>query len=137
MEWSEPASRDKIPAGKTNHSRKAAPSPQINPAPELVARGAKKRPKASPNRAPSKVPLASDVVRSALPSAPPAPPTARPSSGSLQSKDLAPLFICAARIELEGMDLSSLQVDRLNDIARKEEFDRPVHKYANLSFQPR
>src|ERR1700720_4893097 len=104
MEWSEPASRGNIPAGRTNHRRKAVPSPQINPAPELVARGAKKRPKASPNSVPSKGPLTSDVGRSALPSAPPAPPTARPSSGSIQSKDLVPLFLRVARIEFEGMD---------------------------------
>src|ERR1700739_4352181 len=90
---------------------------------------AKKRPKASPNRAPTKMPLAIDAVWNALPIAPPTHPTARPNSRFIQSKDLVSLFIRAARIELEGINFSSLQVDCLNDIARKEEFDRPIHKY--------
>ena len=81
------------------------------------------------------MPLAIDAVWNALPIAPPTHPTARASSRFIQWKDWCG-HLAAARIELEGINFSSLQVDRLNDIARKEEFDRPIHKYANLSFQP-
>src|SRR5208282_5736836 len=131
--WREPASQGRMPAGRTNHNRKAAPSPQINPAPELVARCAKKRPRPSPNRAPSTVPLTRDEARTILPSAPPAPPTKRPSSASIQLKELAASFTCAPTFKPENTDFSSLQIDGLNDVAREEKFNRPIYKDANLS----
>src|SRR3984957_3298484 len=108
MERQVPANNGKIPIGRINHRRKAAPSPQINPAPELVARYAKRRPKASPKREPSIIPRAGEVARSALPSAPPAPPTARPQRGSTQSNDLPRSSRCVATPETEDIDLSSL-----------------------------
>src|SRR3984957_15558116 len=107
MERPEPANKGKIPTGRNNHRRKAAPSPQINPAPELLARYAKRWPKASPNREPSIIPRAGDVARSALPSAPPAPPTARPQRGPTQWNDLPRSSRCVATPETEDIDLSS------------------------------
>jgi hypothetical protein len=47
---------------------------------------------------------------------------------------MAASFTCVASLEGEDMDFFSLQINCLNDIAREEKFDRPIHKYANLSF---
>src|SRR5260370_958798 len=86
MERLEPANMGRIPAGIITHRSNAHATPQINPAPGLVARWEKNRLKASPKRLPSNTPCASEVVSSALRRAPPAAPRLSPSRGSIQTQ---------------------------------------------------
>ena len=86
IERLDPASIGRIPAGIITHRSNANPRPQINPAPGLVARWAKNRPKASPKRPPSNTPCASGVVSSALLTAPPVAPRPNPSRSSIHTE---------------------------------------------------
>src|SRR5215469_7004270 len=104
MERPEPFNMGRIPAGIVTHRRNADPTPQINPAPGVVARWAKNRPKASPKKLPSKRPCASDVVRSALRKAPPNAPNPNPSKGSIQT-DSATLATSCGPIEDSDADI--------------------------------
>src|SRR5215469_4158606 len=134
MECPVPNRRGKIPAGKIIHIRKAAPSPQISPAPALVVLAEKKSAKASPKNAPSNEQRATDAVRSAPLSAPPAQPTASPSAPSIQFTGRAPGRTCPTdEASKMATNLSSLQLNRLNNVSREEKLDRPIHEHANLS----
>src|SRR5882724_11030731 len=152
MERLESFNIGKIPAGTVTHRRNADPTLQINPAPGLVARWAKNRPKASPQKPPSKTPCASDVVNSALRKAPPIAPRPNPSRGSIQVE--SPTLATSCRpIEDSDADIIRtpsqgfyrrpstlgllLQINGLDDISREKEFHGPVHQHTDLPFYSR
>ena len=95
MERSFPFNIGKIPAGTSIHRSSAEATPQINPAPALVARLAKNRPKANPKRPPSNTPCVSGIVRIALRRAPPAAPSPSPIRVSIQTWPATPLVTSA------------------------------------------
>src|SRR5260370_27178587 len=151
MERLESFNMGRIPAGTVTHRRNADPTPQINPAPGLVARGAKNRTKASPKKLPSKTPCAGDVVSSALRKAPPTAPRPNPSRGSIQTEPATPATSCALiedsdadiiRTPSQGLYRRAspvgllLKIDGLDDISREEKFDSPVHQHTDFPLYP-
>src|SRR5262249_34265258 len=81
------ASKGRTPAGKTIHNSTAKAKPQINPAPVLVARFAKSKPKAAPNKSPHSDDCASERPRIIPCSAPPDAPTDNPRRTSFVCTD--------------------------------------------------
>src|SRR5580693_190266 len=128
--------------------KNAKPSPQIRPAPGLVALFEKNNPKISPN-SDAKIRLSGVHEASiALHSNPPAKPTRSPSKESIQTGDNV-FFVVRGpgAIAVVSWFISSLiswfgagilfQIDGLNDVTRKEKFHRPIHQDANLPLQSR
>src|ERR1700678_847894 len=133
MGWLEPAKMGRIPAGIITQTSKAAPKPQNNPAPGLVQRWAKNRPKASPKRPPSNTPCASEVVRSALRRAPPTAPSPSPSRGSIQPDSAMPRTTSRLIEDSDAAKIGLLaQIDGLDDVSGEEKLDGPVHQHSNF-----
>src|SRR6266849_4006798 len=138
MERLEPANMGRIPAGIITHRSNAHATPQINPAPGLVARWEKNRLKASPKRLPSNTPCASEVVSSALRRAPPAAPRLSPSRGSIQTQLATP---GPAWARIEDSDAAMIktptagllpQINGLDNISWEEKLDGPVHQHPDF-----
>src|SRR5271166_718937 len=127
--------------------RNAAASPQIKPAPALVARRAKRMPNPSPNSPPTASPCEIGVPSAKLCIPPPPSPAIRPRAGSTHAQ----LLVCISSAgsdpvaDMSGSLLSQVvlsqvalsQVDGLDDVFREEEFHRPIHQYSNFAFQSR
>src|SRR5215469_3023638 len=134
------AIRGTMPAGNTIHSSTANAKPQINPAPGLVARFAKSKPKTVPKRTPQRIDCETDRVRMIPCSRPPNAPMNRQSRTRLACAD-KPLTLDSSGIiiALRGFVISPLllQLDRLNNVARKEKLDRPIRHHSNFPLKSR
>src|ERR1700756_5758154 len=125
--------------------KNASPSPQMRPAPGLVALFEKNNPKISPN-SDARTRLRSVHEPSAdLQSNPPAKPMRSPSRESIQTGDNVFCVVRGPRaIGVVSWFISSLgsflasgtrilfQIDGLNDVTGKEKFHRPIHQDANF-----
>src|SRR5215469_16343665 len=119
--------------------RNAAASPQINPAPAVVARRAKRMPNTKPNAPPTARPCVIGVPNARLCNVPPPTPTTRPSAWSVRTQlpGLASIFSSASDSIADILRYLLSQVDGLDDVLREEQLHRPVHQHADLAFQPR
>src|SRR5260370_39527409 len=130
------AGRWKKPPAVSLQSKKEEPKPQISPAPGLVARLAKNNPKISPKLAPKSPPERSELFTTALSRKPPEPPRATPRTSSIvRERERAKSNCLPKAVCVSDTDWHLLQSNRLNDVSRKNEFDRPVHKHSNFAFQ--
>src|SRR5271166_2347829 len=119
--------------------RNAAASPQIKPAPALVARRAKRMPNTRPNAPPTAMPWVIGVPSARLCNVPPPRPTPRPRAGPIRTELFGLVSTFSNANDLVADILLSLlsQIDGLNNIFWEKQLHRPVHQYANLAFQSR
>jgi hypothetical protein len=79
---------------------------------------------------------AKDVANCARPSAAQPAQVTIANNGSAQSKVLGLSIACSVRDELDqGIRNSLLQINRLDDIAWKEQLDGPIEQNPNFSLQ--
>src|SRR5258706_5444938 len=130
------AARGKKPPAVSIQSKTEEPKPQISPAPGLVARLAKDNPKTSPKLAPSSPPERGELFSTALSNKPPESPRVKPRRGSILRQPERGKPNCAPKaVRVFDTDWHLLQSNRLNDVSRKKELDRPVHEHSNFAFQ--